>query len=141
MVYRHEPPQRGPQHDPIPPELDRLGKEVVDAAYTVLANLGPGLLESVYEACLAHELTKRGIPVETQVAMPVTYDGAQIDAGFRVDVLVDRRIVVELKAVEEILGIHQAQLLTYLKLSGIRLGYLINFNVTRFRNGIKRMVV
>ncbi len=102
--------------------------------------LGCGLLESAYEACLAHELVKRGVAVERQVALPVIYDGFTIDAGYRVDILVEKIVMVELKAVERILNVHQAQIMSYLKLSGCKLGYLLNFNVTHLKDGIKRVV-
>jgi GxxExxY protein len=91
--------------------------------------LGCGLLESAHEACLAHELLKRGLNVERQVALPVRYDGVTVDAGYRIDLLINKQVIVELKAVERILNIHQAQLMSYLKLSGCKLGYLLNFNV------------
>ncbi len=112
---------------------------VVDAALRVHKALGPGLLESVYEACLAHELAKRGMSFRTQVTLPVRYDGVQLDAGFRVDLLVEDRVIVELKAVETLLPIHEAQLITYLKLSGLRLGLLLNFNVRLLREGMRRI--
>lgn len=112
---------------------------VVDAALRVHKALGPGLLESVYEACLAHELAKRGMSFRTQVTLPVRYDGVQLDAGFRVDLLVEDRVIVELKAVETLLPIHEAQLITYLKLCGLRLGLLLNFNVRLLREGMRRI--
>jgi len=99
------------------------------------------LLESVYEVCLEHELQKRDLVVERQVSLPVVYDGAKLDAGLRLDLLVGKSVVVELKAVEALLPVHQAQVLTYLKLTGHRLGLLINFNVPLIRNGIKRIVL
>lgn len=102
--------------------------------------LGPGLLESAYEACLVHELHKVGFHVASQLALPVVYDGIQIDVGYRIDLLVNDSIIVELKAVEKLLPIHQAQLLSYLKLSGKRIGLLINFHELHLRDGIKRMV-
>ncbi|NIA14908.1 MAG: GxxExxY protein [Nitrospiraceae bacterium] len=102
--------------------------------------LGPGLLENVYEACLRHELASRGLSVEHQVPVPVRYGGITVDAGYRLDLLVEDRVVVELKSVKAIEAIHRAQLLTYLKLSGKRLGLLINLNVVHLKTGIKRMV-
>ena len=126
---------------PIPPATDNVGTQVVDAAYSVHSTLGPGLLESVYEACLVHALHKRGLEAERQIALPVVYDGLQVEAGLRLDVVVQGCIVVELKAVEKVLPVHRAQLLTYLKLSGHRLGFLINFNVPVIREGISRMVL
>lgn len=121
-------------------ELNHLSGEIIDACFSVHSELGPGLLESVYEICLAKELLSRGIHFERQVALPVLYKGEQLDAGFRIDFLVGGQIVVELKAVEQLLAVHEAQLLTYLKLANKRLGLLINFNVPVIRKGIKRMV-
>ena len=126
---------------PIPAETDQVAKQVVDAAFSVHSSLGPGLLESVYEVCLAHELGKRGLKVERQIALPVVYDKLRLDAGLRFDALVEGCVVVELKAVEKILPVHKAQILTYLKLSGHRLGLLINFNVPVIKNGIVRLVL
>ena len=122
-------------------QTEQAAPAVVDAAFSVHSNLGPGLLESVYETCLVYELNKRNLKADRQVAVPVVYDGRQLDAGLRLDVLVDDRVVVELKAVESVLPVHIAQLLTYLKLSGHRLGLLINFNVPLIRDGIKRVVL
>ena len=106
----------------------------------VHSRLGPGLLESAYEACLAHELRKEGLQVARQVELPVVYDGERIDVGYRIDLLVEDLIVVELKCVECINPVHQAQLLSYIRLSGKHVGLLINFHVAHLRNGIKRMV-
>lgn len=114
---------------------------MVDAAYRVHTTLGPGLLEAVYEVCLAHELTKRGLKVLRQVSLPVVYDGQQLDAGFRIDLLVEHCVIVELKAIESLLPVHKAQVLAYLKLSGHRLGLLINFNVPLIKNGIVRLAL
>lgn len=102
--------------------------------------LGPGLLESAYEGCLKHELTKRGLKVLSQVTLPVIYDGVEIDVGYRIDLLVEDAVIVELKAVERLMPLSQAQLLSYLKLSGRKVGLLINFNVEHLKNGIKRIV-
>jgi GxxExxY protein len=126
---------------PIPAELDRIAKMVVDAAFRVHKTLGPGLLESVYEICLAHEIGKSGLSVERQVALPVIYDNIRMDAGLRIDLLVEDNLIVELKAVEEMLPVHEAQVLTYLKLTGHRLALLINFNVPLIRDGIKRIIL
>jgi GxxExxY protein len=112
---------------------------IVDAAIKVHSVLGPGLLESAYEACLKHELLKRGLEVASQILLPVEYDGVAIDAGYRIDLLVEDTVVIELKAVEKIVPIHEAQLLTYLKLSGKKLGLLFNFNVLHMEDGIKRI--
>ncbi|HUW56327.1 MAG TPA: GxxExxY protein [Planctomycetota bacterium] len=126
--------------EPIPEETDRIAAAVVDAAYHVHAALGPGLLESVYEACLCHELKKRGFSFKTQVAVPVVYDGVKLDAGLRLDILVADCVIVELKAVEKTNPLFEAQLLTYLKLSNHRLGLLVNFNVPVIREGIRRII-
>lgn len=119
--------------------IDSIASDIVDAAFKIHKELGPGLLESAYEACLEHELVKRGFHVERQKAQPVHYDGITIDAGYRLDLLVNDSVIIELKAVEQLLPIHQAQLTTYLKLSGKTLGFLINFNVPLFKNGIRRI--
>lgn len=121
-------------------ELNEISGHVVDAAMKVHSALGPGLLENAYEACLEHELKKRGFRVERQVMLPVGYDGVQIDLGYRLDLLVEDAVIVELKAVEKLAPIHEAQILSYLKLSGRKLGLLINFNVLHLKDGIKRMV-
>lgn len=121
-------------------ELNNISGAVVDAAIRVHSALGPGLLESAYEACLKYELEKRGLNVKQQVGLPVVYRGMKIDLGYRLDLLVEDAIIVELKAVEKLTPLHDAQLLSYLKLSGKKIGLLINFNVTRLRDGIKRMV-
>lgn len=126
---------------PIPASLDRIARQVVDAAYAVHRALGPGLLESVYEVCLIHELNRRDLKVDRQVAVPVTYRDVRLDAGLRLDLVVEGTLLVELKAVETLLPVHQAQVLTYLKLSGLRLGLLINFNVPVIRDGIKRVAL
>ncbi len=120
--------------------LDEVTGAVVDAAMKIRTALGPGLLESVYEKCLKHELSKRGLRVQTQVWLPVAYDGILIEGGYKIDLLVEEKVVVELKVVETLLDIHKAQLLSYLKLSGTRVGLLINFNVAHLRDGIKRLV-
>ena len=120
---------------------DELGTLLIGCAIQVHRALGPGLLESVYETCLLHELRKSGLDVRRQVAVPFVYDGAQFDDGLKIDILFDNRLVVELKAAEKLLPIHSAQLLTYLKLINLRVGYLLNFNVVRMReDGIKRLV-
>ncbi len=125
---------------PIPQDVERVGKIVLDAAFKVHTALGPGLLESVYEACLAYEIRNSGILVETQVQIPVIYEGVRVDGGLRVDLLVHQCVIVEVKAVEKMIPLHQAQLLTYLKLSEKRLGFLINFNAAHLKHGIKRLV-
>jgi GxxExxY protein len=117
-----------------------LTDKILKCAYSVHTELGPGLLEKTYEACLFYELRQCGLRVEKQVELPVYYKGIEIDAGYRVDLLVENRIILELKSVEELTDIHIAQLLTYLKLAECRIGYLINFNVKSLKTGIKRYV-
>ena len=122
-------------------KFDELSKRVIGCAIEIHRNLGPGLLESTYEQCLAHELRCAGIPFMLQHPLPVNYKGVKLDCGYRVDLLVDNKIIVELKSVEKLLPIHQAQLLTYMKLAEIKIGLLMNFNVRFMKNGIKRMVL
>jgi GxxExxY protein len=129
------------RYEQIPAEVEAVARHVVDAAFAVHKNLGPGLLESVYEICLSHELTKRGVPHQRQVALPVVYDGVRLDAGLRLDLLAGDCLIVELKAVEKHNPLFEAQLLTYLKLTGRRLGLLINFNVPLIREGIRRVIL
>jgi GxxExxY protein len=121
-------------------KLNRLSYEIIGCAYEVHKQLGPGLLESTYEACLEYELIKKGLETKRQVALPVVYKDIKLDAGYRIDLLVQESIILEIKAAEAIIPIYEAQLLTYLKLSGIRLGLLINFNVKDLRKGIMRRV-
>jgi GxxExxY protein len=128
------------EYAPIPPDIESVGKKVLDAAYKVHTALGPGLLESVYEACLAYEIRQSGLLAETQVAIPVIYADVYVDAGLRLDILVEKYVIVEIKAIEKTTPLHEAQLLTYLKISGLRLGFLINFNVLHLKDGIKRLV-
>jgi GxxExxY protein len=125
----------------VPPEAERLAAQALEAAFRVHRKLGPGLLESVYEACFCHELSKLSIPFEHQVDLPVDYDGIRLASGLRLDVWLDRRVIIELKAVENVSVLHRAQLLTYMKLTGCRLGFIINFNVPLLKNGIIRMVL
>lgn len=127
--------------EPISQEAERVVTQLMDAAFKVHRELGPGLLESVYEVCLCHELKKQGVPFEKQVSLPVVYDGTRLDAGLRLDLLVANLVVVELKAVEKLIPLYDAQLLTYLKLSGKRLGLLINFNAAVLKDGFKRLVL
>ena len=121
-------------------DIELVGCHVIDGSIKVHSRLGPGLLESAYKSCLTYELRKRGLRVETEVPLPVIYDGVKVDAGYRIDLLVERCVVVELKAVERILPVHDAQLLSHLKLSAHKLGLRINFNVLHLKDGIKRMV-
>jgi GxxExxY protein len=127
--------------EPIPKETDEVASKIVDAAFAVHKALGPGLLETVYEVCLLHELSKRGLKAERQVSLPVVYDNFRLDAGLRLDLVVEKQVIVELKAVEALLPIHKAQLLTYLKLSGYRLGLLVNFNSALMKHGIQRIAL
>ena len=119
-------------------ELNEISEKIIGAAIQVHSTLGPGLLESAYEACLKYELEKQELKVSSQIVLPVIYDEMKIDLGYRLDLLVEDSVIVELKAVNKITPIHEAQLLSYLKLSGKRLGLLINFNVILLKDGIKR---
>jgi len=118
---------------------NQISGQIVDAAMKVHSTLGPGLLESAYQACLVYELRQRHLQVDSQLDLPINYGGVKLDAGYRIDLLVEKCVVVELKAVEKLLPIHEAQLLCYLRLSRCRLGLLINFNVLQLKDGIKRM--
>jgi GxxExxY protein len=129
-----------PQRETIPQYMNHISGLVVQAAFAVHSQLGPGLLESVYEKCMAHAIQQRGLSVQRQIVLPVIFEGLKIDTGLRLDMLVDKCVVVEVKAVETVLPVHKAQLLTYLRLSGQRLGLLVNFNVRMIKNGITRMV-
>jgi GxxExxY protein len=122
------------------PEHDLVARQIVDAAFAVHSTLGPGLLESVYEQCLACELEAREIPFLRQVGLPVQYRNKRIDVGYRMDMVVSGLVVVEIKAIEKILPVHEAQLSTYLKLAGYQVGLLINFNVVLIKYGIRRRV-
>ena len=126
---------------PVQGERDSLTESVIGLVIEVHRALGPGLLESAYQECLCYELRAKGIAFGRQVALPVVYKSVKLDCGYRMDLVVDDRLVVELKTVEKILPIHEAQLLTYLRLSGIRTGLLLNFNTAVLKNGIKRMVL
>lgn len=128
------------EFEPVSAEQDRIASAVVDAAFAVHKTLGPGLLESVYEACFCHELKKRGFTPERQIDVPIRYDGEILDDPLRLDVIVNGLVICELKAVDEMNPIHLCKLLTYLKLTGKRLGFLINFNVPLIKDGIKRVV-
>ena len=119
---------------------EEIGHALIGAAIKVHSVVGPGLLESAYETCLIFELEKQRLPVRKQVAIPIRYEDLTIDNGYRIDLLVDDQVVVELKAVETILPVHRAQLLSYLRLGGFRLGYLLNFHVAHMREGIVRML-
>ena len=121
-------------------ELNQLTENIIGTAIDVHRELGPGLLESAYEACLAYELAQRGLSVERQKGLPLAYKGVKLDCGYRIDLLVEGRVVIELKAVETLEPIYKAQLLSYLKLSGCKVGLLINFHVEMLKDGIRRVV-
>jgi len=114
---------------------------IIDAGLKVHRTLGPGLMESAYEQCLAYELGQRGVAARRQIALPIIYEGARLDAGYRLDMVVEDSVIVEIKAVEALTALHEAQIMTYLKLSGLRIGLLVNFNVLLFKNGLKRFVL
>ena len=122
-------------------QIEAVGRIVVDSAYHVHKELGPGLLESTYQGCLAHELRSRNCTVECELELPVRYKGLDIDVGYRIDMIINDLVVIENKSVKKLLPVHEAQILTYLKLSGHRLGYLINWNVPLLRNGLQRLVL
>ena len=122
-------------------EFDELSNRVIGCALTVHRELGPGLLESTYEQCLAHELKLNGIVFKLQYPLPVEYKGVRLECGYRVDLFIEEKLIIELKCVEQIKGIHEAQLLTYMKLAGVKIGLLMNFNVAKLKNGIKRFVI
>ncbi len=124
----------------IPEEYEIIGKKIVDAAYTVHKNLGPGLLEKVYEVCFCHELAKRGLSYVRQIDIPIVYDDLTFEEGLRLDVLVENKIICELKAIELVNPVWEAQILSHLKLTNKRLGFLINFNVVNIGQGIKRFI-
>jgi GxxExxY protein len=121
-------------------DQELVAREIVDAAINVHTKLGPGLLEGAYEPCMAYELTKRGLTAKQQVPMPLRYDSITIDVGYRLDVVVQDLIVLELKSVDKLLPIHAAQLLSYLRLGNYRVGFLLNFNTVHMRDGIKRII-
>lgn len=119
-------------------ELEKLATIIVNASFNVHKKLGPGLLEKVYETCLIHELKKAGLKIKSQVPVQINYDEIQFDEGFRLDILVEDKVIIEIKAVEKLHDVYEAQLLSYLKLTNLRLGFLINFKVRLFKNGITR---
>ncbi len=126
--------------EPVPQKVEEAASTVVDSALCVHRELGPGLLESAYEACLADELRSRGVDVKTQISMPVSYKGRELKDAYRLDMLVNDCLIVEIKSVESILPVHKAQLLTYLRFSGLRLGLLVNFNTALIKDGLKRVI-
>ncbi len=125
----------------VPEDVNLLSKHALDSAFKVHKELGPGLLESVYETCLFYELKKLGLKVEKQVKLPIIYDGIKLDADLRLDIWLDKKLIIEVKSVERILPVHEAQLLTYLKMTKNRLGLLLNFNVPLLKQGIKRVIL
>jgi GxxExxY protein len=127
--------------EPISESAERAAREVLDAAFQIHTALGPGLLESVYEACLVHDLARKDVPVRRQVPVQISYNGLQLEAGLRLDLLVDEQVIVEIKVVERVVPVHEAQILSYLKLAKLRLGLLINFNVVRLKEGIRRFAL
>ena len=124
----------------ITPRVNHITRQIIAAAMKVHSILGPGLLESAYHACLLHELHKQGLRLASQVGLPVVYDGEKIDLGYRIDLIVENSVIVEIKCVDVIHPVHEAQLLSYMRLSGRQVGLLINFHVVHLREGIKRMV-
>src|SRR5260221_3515790 len=127
--------------EPISEAADRAAREVLDAACKLHTALGPGLLESVYEACLVHDLMRKEVHVRRQVPVQISYHGLHLEAGLRLDLLGDEQVIVEIKVVERMVPVHEAQILSYLKLANLRLGLLINFNVVRLKEGIRRFAL
>jgi GxxExxY protein len=127
-------------HQEVGAGVERVARLVVDAGFKVHQTLGPGLLESVYEHCLAYELEARGLSLRRQAALPVLYGNVELDAGYRLDLIVEETVIVEIKTVETLTRLHEAQIMTYLRFSGCRIGFLMNFNVTLFKNGVRRLV-
>ena len=121
-------------------EINQLTEQILKCAFNVHSALGPGLLESAYEACLYYELQQTGLKVERQKSLPLVYKEVRLDAGYRIDLLVEGRVVIEIKSIEAFTDVHIAQVITYLKLSGCKIGLLLNFNVSSLKNGIKRLV-
>jgi GxxExxY protein len=129
------------QHPAVPAETEFIGRSAIEAGLRVHSVLGAGLLESAYEQCLAYELARRGVEVCRQAILPISYENITLDAGYRIDLLVGGMVIIEVKSVEALTSIHRAHLVTYLKLSGDRLGFLMNFNVRLFKDGLKRKVI
>lgn len=126
---------------PIPADVERIGKVVLNAAYKVHTTLGPGLLEAVYQTSMKHVIEKNGVAVKTDVKLPILFEGTKLDSGLQLDMLVEKCVIVELKSVERMSLLYEKQVTTYLRLSHLRLGFLINFNVPYLKDGIKRIVV
>jgi GxxExxY protein len=129
------------RYKPLPAELENISRLIVDAAYVVHYTLGPGLLEKVYEVCFCHELSKRNLEYKRQIDIPIVYDNLYFDEGLRLDVIIEDSIICELKALENVNPVWEAQILSHLKLTGKQLGFLINFNVSKIKDGIRRFVV
>jgi GxxExxY protein len=128
-------------HEPLPERTEAAARAAVQAAIRVHRELGPGLLESVYEHCLSYELSRMEVPAQRQLALPIRYGGVELEAGYRLDLVVDDSVIIEIKSIEALAPIHDAQVLTYLKLSGLRLGLLINFNVPFLKQGLRRLIL
>lgn len=128
-------------HEPVPARAQAAARKSFEAGLAVHRELGPGLLKSAYEHCLAHELARSGVQIQRQAALPIVYGGETLDAGYRIDMIVDASVIIEIKSVEALAPIHEAQVLTYLKLSGLRVGLLMNFNVHLFKQGVRRFVL
>ena len=141
LLFNHEGRKVHRNGHKVIMDLEKLFKKVLDCSYRVHTALGPGLLESAYEECLFYEISKTGIYVEKQKPLPLIYEEVKLDNGYRVDILVDQKIIVEIKSVEGLADVHMAQVLTYMKLSNCRLGLLVNFNVKHLRDGIKRLIL
>lgn len=122
-------------------EINQITQEILDSAYKIHTALGPGLLESAYQACLVYELKKKGLKVEVEKALPLIYEEVKLECGYRIDILVEHKVVIELKTVETFNAVHTAQVLTYLKLSGCQVGLLLNFHTKSLKNGIKRLLL
>ena len=136
----HQDREGHQDHEGLAPGVESLARTVVDAGLKVHRTLGPGLLESAYEHCLVRELQIRGVALQRQVALPILYEGARLESGYRLDIVVENSIILEIKSVDVLSRLHEAQVLTYLKLSGLRLGFLMNFNVLLFKQGLRRLV-
>ena len=128
-------------YSPLSEKEEYIGRAVVNCAFKVHKNLGPGLLEKVYEVCLAHEIMKAGLDVKRQIDIPIVYDGLKFDEGLRLDLFIEEKVICEIKAVDQVNPVWEAQILSHLKLTGLRLGFLINFNVPVIKEGIRRFII
>ncbi|HEY5107851.1 MAG TPA: GxxExxY protein [Caulobacteraceae bacterium] len=138
--FQHQEHEGHEDHEALSSGLERLARTVIDAGLKVHKTLGPGLLESAYESCLCRELQVRGVTSPRQVALPIIYEGTRLESGYRLDLVVEKSIIVEVKSVDALSRLHEAQVLTYLKLSRLRIGILMNFNVVLFKQGLRRLV-